>query len=142
MLLNFAIGLSTMSLCLLMQSALLAAALRYYSRHEPPGARVSLWKTLLTLDAVMTLLVLGNLAQLVIWAIVFRMLGEFATLDAAVYHSAVNFASLGYGDIIMSERFKLLGPLEAINGVVMIGVSTAALMMTLQDVRAIGKTPH
>jgi hypothetical protein len=70
------------------------------------------------------------------------MLGEFATLDVAVYHSAVNFASLGYGDIIMSERFRLLGPIEAINGVVMIGVSTAVLMMTLQDAYAKAKAPH
>ena len=42
----------------------------------------------------------------------------------------------------MSERFRLLGPLEAINGVVMIGVSTAALMMTLQDLMVKAKPPH
>ena len=61
------------------------------------------------------------------------MLGEFDALEVAVYHSAVNFASLGYGDIVMSERWRLLGPLEAVNGVLMIGVSTAVLMTTLQD---------
>ena len=61
------------------------------------------------------------------------LLGEFETLDVAGYHSAANFASLGYGDIVMSERFRLLGPLEAINGVLMIGVSTAVLMTVLQD---------
>ena len=61
------------------------------------------------------------------------LLGEFETLREAVYHSAVNFATLGYGDIVMSERYRFLGPLEAINGVLMIGVSTAALMATFQD---------
>ena len=83
MLLNFVIGLSTMSVCLMLQSALLAVSLRYYVRHKPLGSAPSVWRTWVTLDAVMTLLVLGNLAQLVIWAIVFRMLGEFAALDMA-----------------------------------------------------------
>ncbi len=45
----------------------------------------------------------------------------------------MNFSTLGYGDIVMSSGHKLLGPLEAINGVLMIGVSTAALMATFQD---------
>jgi hypothetical protein len=86
----------------------------------------------------MILLVLGNLAQLTLWAIVFLLLGEFDTFGAAVYHSAVNFATLGYGDLVMSERNRFLGPLEAINGVLMVGVSTAALMATFQN--AIKKT--
>ena len=58
---------------------------------------------------------------------VLPLLGEFTNLHEAIYHSAVNFATLGYGDIVMSEKHRFLGPLEAINGVLMIGVSTAAL---------------
>jgi hypothetical protein len=133
MLLNIVIGLSTMAVCLMLQSVLIVVALRYYARHDVMGVNPTAWSTLRVLNAVMILLVLGNLAQLLIWALVFRFLGEFDALDVAVYHSAVNFASLGYGDIVMSERFRLLGPLEAVNGVLMIGVSTAALMTTLQD---------
>jgi len=138
MLLNVVIGLSTMAVCLLLQSVLIVVAMRHYLRRNYLGTSPSAWRTLVTLNAVMSLLVIGNLAQVVIWALVFRLLGEFDALDLAVYHSAVNFASLGYGDIVMSERFRLLGPLEAINGVLMIGVSTAGLMTTLQD--AYGKT--
>lgn len=143
MLVNMVIGLSTMAVCLLLQSVLIVVALRHYARHDFLGKAPSGWRMLALLNTVMTLLVIGNLAQVVIWAIVFRVLGEFDALEPAVYHSAVNFASLGYGDIVMSERFRLLGPLEAINGVLMIGVSTAALMATLQD--AYGKAkgrPH
>ena len=60
-------------------------------------------------------------------------LGEFEQFSEAFYHSAVNFATLGYGDVVMSDEHKLLGPIEAINGVLMIGVSTAALMSAVQD---------
>lgn len=140
MLMNILIGLSTMAVCLVLQSWLIVVALRYYVRHHVMGEDPTAWETFATLNAVMIVLVLGNCAQLTIWAIVFRVLGEFDALEVAVYHSAVNFASLGYGDIVMSERFRLLGPLEAINGVLMIGVSTAVLMTVLQDVYVKTKT--
>jgi hypothetical protein len=88
---------------------------------------------LIFVNGVMVMLVIGNLVQVAIWAALFLFLGEFSEFSEAVYHSAVNFATLGYGDIIMSTKFKLLGPLEAINGVLMIGMSTAALMAAFQD---------
>jgi hypothetical protein len=133
MLRTLAIGFGTMSVCLVLQSALLVAALRYYVRHDKPETNASSWSTLVVINCVMFLLVLGNLAQLSLWAVVFWLLGEFDSLVAAVYHSAVNFATLGYGDLVMSERNRFLGPLEAINGVLMVGVSTAALMATFQN---------
>ncbi len=133
MLKTLIIGFGTMSLCLLLQSTLLVQALRYYARHDTPASNASPWSTFLVLNTVMMLLVLGNLAQLTIWAVVFWMLGEFESFSEAVYHSAVNFATLGYGDLVMSERNRFLGPLEALNGVLMVGVSTAALMATFQN---------
>jgi hypothetical protein len=82
----------------------------------------------------MLLLVIGNMAQVGVWALLFVLLEEFQQFGEAFYHSAVNFATLGYGDVVMSAKRKLLGPLEAINGALMIGVSTAALISIFQQV--------
>jgi hypothetical protein len=60
--------------------------------------------------------------------------GATQSLPLPRNHSAVNFATLGYGDVVMSAQHKLLGPLEAINGALMIGVSTAALICIFQQV--------
>jgi hypothetical protein len=76
----------------------------------------------------------GNLAQIVVWGTLFLLLGELDDLYEAVYHSAVNFSSLGYGDFVMSTTRKLLGPLEAINGVIMLGMTSAVLMVILQQI--------
>jgi hypothetical protein len=57
--------------------------------------------------------------------------GEFADFEEAFYHSAVNFMTLGYGDIVMSRRWRLLGPLEAVNGSLMLGLSAAMLFTVL-----------
>lgn len=138
MLSNLFLGFFTMSVCLLMQSVLLIAAMHYYRRHQYLVDSPSLGASLIVVNSVLGLLVLGNLAQVAIWALVFQWLGEFERFADAFYHSAVNFATLGYGDIVMSDSRKLLGPIEAINGVLMIGISTAALMAAFQD--AIRKT--
>lgn len=133
MMLNLFYGLATMLLCLLLQMMLLGAALVYYKRRSYLVNDASFKSSLLVVSGVMLLLVLGNLAQVGVWAQLFLILEEFPSFSDAFYHSAVNFATLGYGDIVMSARHKLLGPLEAINGVLMIGVSTAALMTAFQD---------
>ncbi|GAB3277949.1 two pore domain potassium channel family protein [Parahaliea aestuarii] len=133
MLMNFALGMATMAICLILQCLLLVAALRYYSGHwqEIPSLFLG---GLRLVTGVMLVLIVGNIVQVSIWAVLFYLLGEFDTLQLALYHSGVNFATLGYGDIVMSEQHRILGPLEAIHGALMIGVSTAALS------RAFGET--
>ena len=58
-------------------------------------------------------------------------LGQFEDFSTAFYHSAVNFSSLGYGDIVMSQHWRLLGALEAGNGVLMFGLSTGTIFSVM-----------
>jgi hypothetical protein len=130
---NLLIGLPTMALCLLVQATLCVAAIRFYVRRHQQRTTPGFWSGLGVITGVMCILVVGNLTQVTIWGVLFKALGEFPRLTDAVYHSAVNFGTLGYGDIVMSDRYRFLGPLEAINGALMIGVSTAALTAAFQD---------
>jgi hypothetical protein len=58
--------------------------------------------------------------------------GEFPAFATAYYHSAVNYTTLGYGDLIMTPAWRLLGPLEAATGMLMFGVSTAIIFAVIQ----------
>jgi hypothetical protein len=80
------------------------------------------------LGALVFVLFLGHVLQFATWAALFVSLGEFTDYRTAFYHSSVNFTSLGYGDIVMSEKWRLLGGLEAANGVLMFGLSAGALL--------------
>jgi len=133
MLTNLLLGLPTMVLCLMLQTVFLVVVINYFYNHSDILDSGSLWSSLVVINGVMLLLVIGNLGQIAIWALMFQVLGEFDQFGTAFYHSAVNFGSLGYGDIVMSDEYKLLGALEAINGVLMIGVSTAVLMTVFQS---------
>ena len=133
MLINLLMGVALMGLCLALQIALLARTLIYYARHQGALKKGSYLTTLAVLSGVLGLLLFGNLGQVALWALLAELLGEFEQYGDAFYHSAVNFSTLGYGDLVMSEEHRLLGPIQAMNGVLMVGVSTAALMTTLRD---------
>jgi Ion channel len=134
MLVNLTFGLPTILLCLVLQAGFTFWSVRYYSRQSQREKDVAgKWIQVRSLLVVMLVLVMGNFIQIMIWGSLFMALGEFSELYEAVYHSAVNFSSLGYGDVVMSTRWKLLGPLEAANGVLMFGLTGAALMAILQQ---------
>jgi hypothetical protein len=67
-----------------------------------------------------------------LWAVLFLFCGEFRSFGVAYYHSVVNYTTLGYGDVIMTPLWRLLGPLEAANGMLMFGVSTAVIFAVIQ----------
>ncbi|MGY3894882.1 ion channel [Aeromonas enterica] len=130
---NLLVGLPIMMICLILQATLTFLAVRFYIDRVHTAAQPGhLSQGLIPLLAIMVLLILGNLTQIMIWGGLFLLLGEFDALYEAIYHSGVNFTSLGYGDIVMSHSWKLLGPLEAANGVLMFGMTGAALMAVLQ----------
>ena len=130
---NFLIGLPVMLLCLIVQVAVAFWCVRYYVRRSAPAASDQGFLAGIRPLLVATLaLMVGNLAQIILWGGLFLWLGEFNEIYDAIYHSAVNFSSLGYGDIVMSRERRLLGPLEAVNGVLMLGMSAATLMAIVQ----------
>ena len=79
-------------------------------------------------NPLIVVLLAGHLVQIAVWATVFLVTGEFPAFADAFYHSAVNYTTLGYGDIVMSKDWRLLGPQEAACGTLAFGWSTAALV--------------
>jgi hypothetical protein len=130
---NLMIGIPAMLLCLIVQAAVAFWSVRYYIRQSIVAAKPRKFLAgLQPLLVAMLAMMAGNFVQIILWGSLFFWLGEFSELYDAVYHSAVNFSSLGYGDIVMTKKWRLLGPLEAVNGVLMLGMTAAALMVILQ----------
>jgi len=101
-------------------------------------AQLSLRNNFAIVASIILFALVAHLIEIALWAAVFMICGEFHEFGMAYYHSAVNYTTLGYGDVIMSPKWRLLGPLEAANGVLMFGVSTAmifALILRLTQAR-------
>jgi hypothetical protein len=74
----------------------------------------------------------AHLIEIALWAELLVIVGEFQEFGNAYYHSAVNYTTLGYGDVLLTPAWRMLGPLEAANGALMFGVSTAMIFAVLQ----------
>ncbi|MCM2318238.1 MAG: potassium channel family protein [Pseudomonas sp.] len=139
MLLTLLVGLPVMLMCLIMEALIVAQCLRFYVRyntragHSVGHNRGFLWD-FQVLGLVMLLMMLGYFVQIGIWAGLFMLLGEFGEFATSVYYSGVTFATLGYGDIVLSDRWRLLGALEAGNGVLMLGISTGVMTAAVKEV--------
>jgi hypothetical protein len=127
-------GLPVLFACMLLQAVFVTLSLRFYVSHRDLMRRQSHLSEVTLLSSVMLLTLVGNFIQMAVWALLFLLLGEFSDFQMALYHSGVNFTTLGYGDIVMSEHWRLLGPLEAANGILMFGVSTAVMTAAVLDV--------
>src|SRR5262245_2287708 len=84
-------------------------------------------KSTAVMAIVSAIMAAAHLAQIAVWAAAFLLCGQVSTLETAVYLSAQSYTALGYGDVLLAEGWRLLGPLEAVNGLLFFGLSTAVL---------------
>ena len=120
--------------CTILVHALALAATVNFLRHERKlgraGAGALIDLAIVTL--VISFAFVAHLIEIAFWAVLLVLCGEFQEFGTAYYHSAVNYTTLGYGDLLLTPSWRLLGPLEATNGVLMFGVSAAMVFAVIQ----------
>jgi hypothetical protein len=93
---------------------------------------VNFWNDLGIVTLAISFALVAHLIDIALWAVLFMICGEFTGIGTAYYHSAVNYTTLGYGDLVMTPSWRMLGPLEAADGMLMFGVSTAIIFALTQ----------
>ena len=83
-------------------------------------------------SVLMSTLMLGNIVQVAFWAWLYGVLGAISDFETAVYFSGVTFTSLGYGDVVLKGPVRMLAPLQAANGLMMYGITTALFFAAVQ----------
>lgn len=82
-------------------------------------------------------LIIINLFQAFLWALMYYFhpgMNEFESIERATYFSLVTFTTLGYGDITLGADHRILSGIEAINGILLIGWSTALMFSAIQEI--------
>jgi hypothetical protein len=126
------LGIAVMIACLGVQVASVGAVIYYYARvaKQPLGQRP--WvEAYGQLVRIMMLLLFAGMLQMSGWAVLYRMLGQFEDFEAALYFSGITFTSLGYGDLTLPKRMRILSAMEAADGLMMFGVISAVFMHAL-----------
>lgn len=71
------------------------------------------------------LLIVIHMFEIAIWALFFWWEKCLPNLESSFYFSGVTYATLGYGDLLLPKQWRLFGPLEALTGSLMLGLSIA-----------------
>lgn len=74
-------------------------------------------------------------AEIWLYALLYLLLGALDTFEVALYFSTVTYSSLGYGDVVLGQNWRIFGAIEGATGILMIGWSTAFLVSMLGQLR-------
>ena len=83
----------------------------------------------LLLIAVFSVIVVLHLGEAAIWAFFYQQRGLFPDYESSLYFSLTSYSTVGYGDVLLPQRWRLLGCVEAITGVLLCGLSTAFIFV-------------
>lgn len=104
-------------------------------RYTDSDGLIRAGKTLHVLVGTVIVLLFLHTLEIIVWAYAYLAMlpvGELASFEEAVYFSFVTFTTLGYGDITLAENWRLLSGIEALNGIMLVGWSTAMLFAVVQ----------
>lgn len=82
--------------------------------------------------ATVSVLMVAHLTEVFVWSFAYMIVRVAPPGTDLIYFAFVNYTTLGYGDVIPMEQWHLLGPMTAMNGVLMFGWSTAVIFEVLR----------
>ena len=94
--------------------------------------RYQTFRLIAVMISAVTVLMIAHLAEVLVWSLTYAIFGVAPEGADIVYFAFVNYTTLGYGDVTPVERWHLLGPMTAMNGVLLFGWSTAVVFEVLR----------
>ena len=82
--------------------------------------------------ATVPVLMAAHFSEVMVWSLAYAIVDAAPAGADPVYFAFVNYTTLGYGDVTPVERWRLLGPITAMNGVLLFGWSTAVIFEVLR----------
>jgi voltage-gated potassium channel len=101
--------------------------------HGTPHRPVALVAPLALLVSALLLL---SVAEMLLWAGLYAVTGDLPDFETAAYFSFTSYTTVGYGDVVLPQGVRLLGPIEGAVGVLMFGWSTGVLVAAIGRIAA------
>ena len=144
MLSELTLAFMVVAVCVVIHTAgLVGAAEWLIARRERFEQRSDITLFSLYLILVFSVVTGLHLAETAIWAVVYQWWGLFPDYETSLYFSLGSYTTIGYGDVVLPQRWRLLGAVEGVSGVLLCGLSTAFIFVVLNaliQIRARART--
>jgi hypothetical protein len=77
-------------------------------------------------------LMIAHTVEIIVWSLAYAVVGAAPAGSDLLDFAFVNYTTLGYGDVTPLKEWRLVGPITAMNGILMFGWSTAVLFEVLR----------
>ena len=132
LLVSIAVSLCNIAIHAMVMAAVLWVARRTSERATP---RRTL-RLVVIMMATVSVLMAAHIAEVIAWSFAYAIIGVAPAGTDLLYFAFVNYTTLGYGDVTPVQRWNLLGPMTAMNGVLLFGWSTAVIFEVLRKATA------
>ena len=126
MLSEISIAVGIVSVCLVIHVAgILLMAKWLLNRREDLERNPSNRRFALLIVLLFAGIIFLHLIQTSLWAVFYYTQNLFSDFETSLYFSMVSFTTIGYGDVLLPRKWRLLGVVEGFSGVFLCGLSTA-----------------
>ena len=132
MLRDILVGLAVCVVNIVIHAWLTVATIRV-ARLLSERTTVHPWRHLVAIMiATVLMLMAAHVTEVFVWAAVYALVHVAPDGADLVYFAFVNYATLGYGDIVPVAEWRLLGPMASMNGILLFGWSTAVIFEVMR----------
>jgi hypothetical protein len=132
MLRQFLVGVAASGCNIAIHALVMVAVIRVARRADELATAYQTLRLIAIMIATVTVLMIAHLAEVLVWSLIYAAVGVAPEGADLVYFAFVNYTTLGYGDVTPVKRWSLLGPMTAMNGVLLFGWSTAVIFEVLR----------
>ena len=132
MLRQFLVGIAVSVCNTAIHAIVMAAVLRFARAANEWMTSYQSLRLILVMTATVSVLMAAHIVEVLVWSLAYAIVGVATPGTDLIYFAFVNYTTLGYGDVTPLQRWSLLGPMTAMNGVLLFGWSTAVIFAVLQ----------
>ena len=132
MLRQFLVG-GAISICnIVIHALVMAAVVRVAHIASAKHASRPSLRLIAVMIATVSVLMAAHASEVIVWSLAYAIVDAAPAGTDLLYFAFVNYTTLGYGDVTPVDRWRLLGPMTAMNGVLLFGWSTAVIFEVLR----------
>ena len=132
MLRQFLVGAVASGCNIAIHALVMVAVIRTARFADELATAYQTFRLIAVMIATVTVLMIAHLAEVLVWSLIYAITNTAPADTDLIYFAFVNYTTLGYGDVTPVVRWHLLGPMTAMNGVLLFGWSTAVIFEVLR----------